>query len=106
MIHDELVRHFRTQPQPSLSADFAANLRRRLQFTRRPRPLDAALGRWVPRLYWLGAAALGAAYWQPVSLTTFQVALVAAAVVVVGQTLRRALRAGPLGRVLHDALWR
>ncbi|HET7924882.1 MAG TPA: hypothetical protein VFL30_08280 [Rhodanobacteraceae bacterium] len=106
MMHDDLVRHFERQPRPTLSGEFAANLHARVHALDRPSALAVAARRWVPRLYWVVAAAMLAAYWPSVPLTLVQIALLVASAALVVRAVQRALHAPPLARVLHEALWR
>jgi hypothetical protein len=57
-------------------------------------------------VYWVIAAAMVAAYWPSVPLTFVQIALLAAAAALAVRVVQKALRAPPLARVLHEALWR
>jgi hypothetical protein len=106
VIHDDLIRHFESKARPELSAGFAQELRARVRTLDRPSALDAALRRWTPRLYWLGAVVLLVIYWPAVPLTLAQVAVFAASAAIAARAWQRALHAPPLVRVLRDALWR
>jgi hypothetical protein len=84
MIHDDLSLHFKGRERPTLSPEFAANLRERVRALDEPSALAATARRWAPRVYWLTAAAAVAAFWPSVPLTLVQIAsLVAAAALVV-----------------------
>ena len=106
MIHDDMSRHFRGQQRPELSADFAANLRRRVRSVDRPSAVTLAASRWLARLYWLGAAALLAAYLPTVALTPMQIASFAAVASIVMRAAQRVLRVPPLVRTLREAVRR
>ena len=106
MIHDDLTRHFEGQPRPTLSQEFAANLHARIRALDQPSALAVAARRWVPRVYWVIAAALLAVYWPSVPLTLVQIALLVASAALVVRALQKASHAPPLARVLHEALWR
>jgi len=106
VIHDDLVRHFEGKQLPTLSADFAANLRARVRALDQPSPLAVAARRWGPRVYWVIAAAVLAAYWPSVPLTLVQIAALALAAGLVVRVLQKALAAPPLPRVLREAFWR
>src|SRR5262245_9070415 len=106
MIHDDLTRHFEGQPRPTLSAEFAATLRERVRALEQPGALAVVARRWAPRVYWVAAAATVASFWPSVPLTLVQIALLLASAALVVRALQTALRAPPLVRVLHEALWR
>jgi hypothetical protein len=103
VIHQELTRVFERTPQPSLSPEFAMNLRRRLRGAGPPHR-HRALPVWSVRLYWLVAAVLLARFWRPVPLTPSQMIVLAMICAAVILTLRRAARSAPLSRVLRQ-LW-
>ena len=106
MIHDDLVRYFDGKPRPTLSPEFAANLRERVRTLEQPSALALTARRWAPRVYWVIAAAMVAAYWPSVPLTFVQIALLVAAAALAVRAVQKALHAPPLARVLHEALWR
>jgi len=105
VIHDPLVRHFEGTRAPSLSPEFAMNLRRRLRAERQPRTAPVIL-RWAPRVYWLLVAAGLVRYWRPAMLTPAQMLVLAIVGAAVLLTLRSAVRPGPLPRILRETLWR
>jgi hypothetical protein len=106
MIHDDLTRHFEGQPRPTLSPEFAANLHARVRALDQRSALAVAARRWAPRVYWVAAAATLASFWPSVPLTLVQAALLVVSTALVVRAVQRALRAPPLARVLHEALWR
>ena len=109
MIHDDLIRHFHSQPEPGLSAGFSARLRVRLESTgmpsRRTSLLDAAR-RWTFRVYWIAAAALIIVIVRRVTVSPQQIVTMAALGLPTLLALQRVLGASSLRRVLRDALLR
>jgi len=107
MIHDDLIRHFGSTPEPQLSAGFSLELRRRLETDHRSRRFTAALvvlRRWAPRLYWIAALALMLRVTRgPVFAPSRTVAMTTASFLVL-LVLQRALRSTPLTRILRDVL--
>ena len=106
MIDEELRRHFQSVPPPALSPAFSITLHRRLQATIPAGRATGAFRVWAPRLYWVAAVVLLARYWRPVPLTPLQIAWLALGAVAMIMALHRALRPGPLTRVLREALRR
>ena len=106
MIHDDLVRHFEAKQRPALPPEFAEGLRARVRALDRPSALAVAARVWVPRAYWVFAAALLAAYWPAVPLTLIQVVSLVASAAFAVRVAQRALHGPPLARVLREAFWR
>ncbi|HEY7186499.1 MAG TPA: hypothetical protein VH436_08125 [Vicinamibacterales bacterium] len=107
MIHEDLIRHFHSQPEPRLSAAFSARLRQNLDGipapSRRTVLLDAAL-RWTSRLYWIAAVVLVIVTVRRVPVSSQQLVTLAAIGVPILLVLQRALGASSLRRVLREAL--
>lgn len=110
MIHEELIRHFSSLPEPQLSPEFASRLREQLEAAHRPRHRFAALTRpmqrWAPRVYWIAAAALAFRTARTPALAPDHMLTMAIVGVVALLALQRALYPTSLTRVLRDALLR
>jgi hypothetical protein len=107
VIHEDLIRHFHSQPEPRLSAAFPARLRQRLESvpatSRRASLLDAAR-RWTSRVYWIAALVLVVVTIRRVAVSPQQLVTMAAIGVPLLLALQRALGASSLRRVLRDVL--
>ena len=107
MIHEDLIRHLRSQPEPRLSAAFSARLRQNLEGipapSRRALLLDAAR-RWTSRVYWVAAVMLVIVTVRRVAVSSQQLVTMAAIGVPILLVLQRALGASSLRRVLREAL--
>jgi hypothetical protein len=108
VIHDDLIRHFRSLPEPQLSPRFSAQLRQRLEAARQPRRTTAAilLRRWAPRAHWIAAAAVVFETVRPPAFALDHMLAMAIVGFLAVLALQRALRPAPLTRVLRDALLR
>ena len=107
MIHDNLIQHFRSLPEPQLSARFSTQLRERLETARRPGRGNAAafvIRRWAPRAYWIAATALVIETVRSTAFSPEHMAVMAVVALLGVLALQRALRPTPLTRILRDAL--
>jgi hypothetical protein len=106
VIHEDLIRHFHSQPEPRLSAAFSARLRQNLEGIPAPSRrtvLDAAR-RWTSRVYWIAAVVLVIVTVRRVPVSSQQLVTMAAIGVPILLVLQRALGASSLRRVLREAL--
>jgi len=110
VIHEELIRHFSSLPEPQLSPGFSSRLRKQLEAAHRPRhrflAITRQMQRWAPRVYWIVAAALVLRKVRPPALAPDHMLTMAIVGVVALLALQRALHPTSLTRVLRDALLR
>jgi hypothetical protein len=84
-------------------------LRRQLELSQQPRPhlaMRDEIWRWMPRVYWIAAAALIMRVVRPPAFEPAHMAAMAIVASIAALAVQRALRPARLTQILRDALLR